>query len=107
MTTQPLSGVNALLMDRTRLAILTSLAREEEPVPFGVLLDRLQLTRGNLSVHARKLEEDGLIAMEKKFFDRKPVTTYACSEKGRAALLGYLEEIEKLLSASLKQGGAA
>jgi len=104
MEPNPILSINPLLMDRTRLAIITTLARETEPLAFGILLDRLNLTRGNLSVHTRKLEEDGLIVVEKKFLDRKPITTYACTDKGRDEMRRYLEEIEKLLSGSLGQG---
>ena len=94
-------SVDPLLMDRTRLAILTTLARAQEPLAFGDLLDQLGLTRGNLSVHARKLEEGGLIAVDKKFLDRKPVTTYFCTDKGRAGIRRYLEGLEMLLAGSL------
>jgi DNA-binding MarR family transcriptional regulator len=100
-----LLSINPLLMDRTRLAIITTLAREEEPMAFGTMLERLNLTRGNLSVHTRKLEEDGLIVIEKKFLDRKPVTTYACTDKGREDIQKYLEAVELLLKQSLKKTG--
>jgi DNA-binding transcriptional ArsR family regulator len=103
MEPKDLLSINALLMDRTRLAIITTLAREEDPMPFGILLERLNLTRGNLSVHARKLEDDKLIEIEKKFLDRKPVTTYACTDKGREEIQKYLEKIESVLMASLQK----
>ncbi len=106
MEPNDLLSINPLLMDRTRLAIITTLAREDEPVAFGVLLDILQLTRGNLSIHTRKLEEEGLISIEKKFLDRKPVTSYACTDKGRAEIRTYLEKIESLLAGSLQGKGA-
>src|ERR1700735_1860315 len=99
-------SINPFLMDRTRLAIITTLAREDEPMAFGALLERLGLTRGNLSVHARKLEDEGLIQIEKKFLDRKPVTSYVCTDKGRKEIQTYLEKIENLLASSLQGNGA-
>lgn len=88
---------NSLLQDRTRLAIIAALARESEPIAFGQLQEKLQLTGGNLSVHTRKLEEAGLIAVEKKFLDRKPITTFAITATGRADLASYLQMIESIL----------
>jgi DNA-binding MarR family transcriptional regulator len=105
MEPKDLLSINPLLMDRTRLAIITTLAREDEPIAFGVLLDRLKLTRGNLSVHTRKLEDEGLIKIEKKFLDRKPVTSYVCTNKGREEIQKYLEAVETLLTQSLAKGG--
>ena len=97
-------SINPLLMDRTRLAIITTLAREDEPIAFGILLERLDLTRGNLSVHTRKLEDEGLIKIEKKFLDRKPVTSYLCTAKGRKEIQKYLEGVEALITQSLVRG---
>ncbi len=104
MEPMDLLSINPLLMDRTRLVIMTTLLREQEPIPFGILLDRLGMTRGNLSVHTRKLEDEGLIAIEKKFLDRKPVTSYVCTDKGRQEIQKYLEKVEALLTVSLKGG---
>lgn len=95
--------VNPLLMDRTRLAIITTLAREDAPVAFGTLRESLNLSGGNLSVHARKLEEAGLIAIDKKFLDRKPVTSFTCTDNGRKEIERYLGEIERLLSEGMNR----
>ncbi len=55
---------DTLLADRTRLVIMSALAAAEEPMPFMRLLDSLELTRGNLASHLRKLEEAGLLRSE-------------------------------------------
>ncbi len=90
-------AVDPLLLDRARLAIVATLVREEHPVAFIILAERLNLTRGNLSAHARKLEEGGLVAVTKRFLDRKPVTLFSCTDKGRETLRAYLGALEGLL----------
>jgi DNA-binding PadR family transcriptional regulator len=60
----------------------------------------LKTTDGNLSVHARKLEEAGYIRVTKGFEDRKPRTEYRLTPKGRRALEQYLQQMEGILSAA-------
>ncbi len=91
-------SVNPLLMDRVRLSILASLAAKAQSIDFNTLLDLLNLTKGNLSVHATKLSDAGLIEIEKKFVGKKPVTTYMITPSGRHELKTYLEKIESLMS---------
>jgi len=88
---------DSLLSERVRLGIMAALATAEEPMDFGSLLERLGLSKGNLSAHAQKLEEAGLIEVRKEFVGRKPRTTYACTEKGRAEMRSYLARVEELL----------
>jgi DNA-binding transcriptional ArsR family regulator len=88
MTTHP------LLADRVRLALMATLAASEQPLDFTTLLHALELTRGNLSTHLRRLEDDELIEVEKEFYDRKPRTMYRCTENGRLELERYLEAVE-------------
>ena len=64
---------------------------------FNELKAALGATQGNLSVHLRKLEEAGHIAIDKSFVDRKPLTRARITESGRAAFAAYLEAISKLL----------
>lgn len=88
---------NALLSDRVRLAIVATLAAADGPVDFNTLLKELELTKGNLSAHAQKLEDAGLVAVTKEFVGKKPRTTYQCTELGRTELRKYLAQIESLL----------
>lgn len=96
-----LSGAPALLTDRVRLAIMATLAASPEPVDFKGLLEVLGLTKGNLASHVRKLEEGGLLQVNKEFVDRKPRTTYRCTDQGRQDVQAYLAQIEAMLKASL------
>ncbi|MFZ6679562.1 transcriptional regulator [Undibacterium sp. Tian12W] len=97
MSTKDLQRVHPLLSDRVRLMIMVHLSIAGGPVDFTSLLAALELTKGNLSTHLRKLEEATLISVNKEFIDRKPRTTYACTSTGRQDLQTYLNTIESLL----------
>ena len=60
----------------------------------------LKTSHGNLSVHARKLEDAGFVACTKSFDDRTPRTEYALTAKGRAALADYLDQMEAVIAAA-------
>src|SRR5262245_5160523 len=85
-----------VLLSRVRLAILSALVSLEE-AEFVHLRDLLKLTQGNLSVHASKLEEAGYLRIDKKFVDKKPVTTFVLTSKGRDALVAHVRQLKKLL----------
>ena len=91
-----------ILADRIRLAILATLSSSKEPVDFMSLVNRLELTKGNLSTHLRKLEDAKLIKVTKEFIDRKPKTTYTCTQKGRKEMTNYLTKVESLLKMVIK-----
>lgn len=86
-----------LLSDRVRLQIMAALACAEGPVDFSTLLSSLELSKGNLASHLRKLEDAKLVAVTKEFVERKPRTTYVITKLGRNELVNYLEQIEKIL----------
>ena len=100
MTGKALLQLNPLLTDRVRLAIVATLAASEEALEFNHLLDTLDLTKGNLSSHMRKLEEGKLVKISKEFVGRKPRTTYTCTARGRKELQAYLEQVESLLKST-------
>jgi DNA-binding MarR family transcriptional regulator len=81
---------------RVRLGIMAYLA-DAEAADFTELKTLLEVTQGNLSVHLRKLEEAGYIAVDKSFVDRKPLTRVRMTPKGRKAFADYLEAISKLV----------
>lgn len=89
--------VNPLLADRARLAILVVLASAKSS-DFMALLERLELSKGNLSSHLRKLEDGGLISVTKEFVDRRPKSTYTLTKLGRSQLENYLREVELALT---------
>ncbi len=88
-----------LLNDRVRLGILSSLAVSER-LSFSELKKLLAATDGNLSVHARKLEDAGYLRCEKTFEDRVPKTEYQITKTGRSALERYLKHMEALIRAT-------
>jgi len=85
-----------LVNERVRLGMLSALA-VRSPMSFAQLKETLGVTDGNLSVHARKLEEAEFIACRKSFRDRRPYTEYALTTKGREAFDRYLEHMEALI----------
>lgn len=94
----------ALLEEKNRLLILSALAAAQGTIEFTVLMDKLALSRGNLSTHLKRLEEGGLVSVRKEFVDRKPRSTYSCTPQGRAALGEYLRHVEKLIRGALGRG---
>ena len=96
-TAAPLE-LDRLIHERVRLAIVSVLA-VNDTLSFNELKDLLQTTDGNLSVHARKLEEAGYVACSKGYEGRTPRTEYAITPSGRTALAGYLEHMERLIRA--------
>jgi len=88
-----------LLNDRLRLGILSSLAVSEN-LSFSDLKRLLDASDGNLSVHARKLEEAGYISCDKRFDGRVPKTCYAITKPGRSALQRFLKHMEALIRAT-------
>jgi DNA-binding MarR family transcriptional regulator len=89
--------LDPLLTERARLLIMATVAASEGCIEFVSLLEITGLSKGNLSTHARKLEEAGYLAVEKKFVGRKPVTQYLCTESGKSAMREHLQEIERML----------
>jgi DNA-binding MarR family transcriptional regulator len=85
-----------LIHDRMRLGIVSVLAVNDS-LTFGELKKLLAATDGNVSVHARKLEDAAYITCTKGFDGRKPRTEYRLTETGRKALDKYLGHMEALI----------
>ena len=81
---------------RLRLGVMAYLATAEV-ADFNELKSVLDATQGNLSVHLRKLEDAGYVAIEKSFAGRKPLTRVRLTDPGRKAFAAYLEAIGKLV----------
>lgn len=92
------AAAERLIHQRTRLAIVSMLAVNES-LTFNALKELLQATDGNLSVHARKLEDAGYIDCKKSFEGRVPKTEYRITAKGQGALERYLDHMESLIQA--------
>jgi DNA-binding HxlR family transcriptional regulator len=95
----PIPDLDRLIHPRIRLGIISGLAAADSPLTFNDLKNLLQTTDGNLSVHARKLEEAEYIACTKSFEGRMPKTEYRLTESGRRALEKYLSHMEALIQA--------
>ncbi len=89
---------NRVIHEPMRLGILSALA-VNETLTFNDLKRRLQTTDGNLSVHARKLEDAQYIACDKSFEGRVPRTEYRLTAAGRRAFEKYLSRMEALIKA--------
>ena len=91
--------LDRLIHERIRLGIVSALAVNEH-LSFNDLKKLLKTTDGNLSVHARKLEEAGYIACEKSFEGRIPKTEYRLTPAGKGALERYLDHMEAIIRAT-------
>jgi DNA-binding HxlR family transcriptional regulator len=90
--------LDRLIHERMRLAIVSALAVNQS-LSFNELKRLLDTTDGNLSVHARKLEEAQYIECQKSFQERIPRTEYRLTTRGRRALEQYLDHMESLIQA--------
>lgn len=90
--------LDRLIHERMRLGIVSALAVNES-LTFNELKEMLGATDGNLSVHARRLEEAEYITCTKSFAGRMPRTEYRLTREGRRALERYLEHMEALIQA--------
>lgn len=90
--------LDSLIHEKLRLGIVSALAAARS-LSFSDLKKLLETTDGNLSVHARKLEEAGYISCEKSFEGRMPRSEYKLTREGRAALKRYLDHMESLVNA--------
>lgn len=88
--------LDRVIHERVRLAIVSALAGAPS-LTFNELKALLEITDGNLSVHARRLEEAGFVACEKTFVERVPRTEYRLTPAGRKALDAYLGHMESLI----------
>ncbi len=82
---------------RIRLAIMTILLTRGK-TDFATLKKQTKTSDGNLSTHLRKLENANYISLKKSFIERKPITIYWLSDKGKKAYLNYIETLERLVN---------
>lgn len=92
-----IEDIDEVIHGRVRLGVMAYLS-SAGAAEFNELKRRLQVSDGNLSVHLRKLEEAGYVAVEKSFVGRKPMTRISLSDPGRAAFVAYLDAIGKLVN---------
>jgi DNA-binding HxlR family transcriptional regulator len=95
VTAFDISAIDELIHGRVRLGIMAYLIGAGS-ADFATLKAKLDTTDGNLSVHLRKLEEAGYVAVTKSFRERKPLTEVALTEPGCKAFADYLHALRKL-----------
>ena len=93
------SSFDRLIYERVRLGIMSALAVRDE-LTFNDLKALFDVSDGNLSAHARKLEDAAYLECVKTFEDRKPKTIYRITDEGRAALHRYLDHVEAVIKAT-------
>jgi DNA-binding MarR family transcriptional regulator len=93
------AGFDRLIYERVRLGIMSALAMNEQ-LTFNELKSLFDVSDGNLSAHARKLEEAGYVVCTKSFEARRPRSEYRITQIGKKALLRYLEHIEAVIKAT-------
>lgn len=91
--------LDRMIHERMRLGIVSALA-VNGTMPFTDLRDVLGATDGNLSAHARRLEDNGYISCIKSFEGRTPKTEYRLTDRGRRALKDYLDHMEAIIQAT-------
>ena len=88
-----------LVYERVRLGIMSALAVRED-LTFAELKTLFDVSDGNLSAHARKLEDAGYVTCTKSFDERRPKTAYRLTTAGRKALHRYLDHVEAVIKAT-------
>jgi DNA-binding transcriptional ArsR family regulator len=96
-------SLDRVIHERLRLGIVSALAAAPS-LTFGELKERLGTTDGNLSVHARRLEEAGYVGCLKTFEGRTPRTAFRLTAGGRRALRRYLDHMETIIEAARVRG---
>ena len=94
--------LDPVVHERVRLGIVSALT-VNDVLSFNELKKLLEITDGNLSVHARKLEDAGYVKCTKSFVGRQPRTEFKLTASGRRALEGYLAQMESVIRAARKE----
>ena len=97
-----IDGLDEVIHGRVRLGVMAWLVGHQE-ADFNDLKARLKATDGNLSVHLRKLEEAGYVAIAKSFAGRKPLTRVRLPPAGREAFIAYLAAMESLVAEARRE----
>lgn len=92
---EPTNRFDSMLLSQVRLGIISVLVSRKSAT-FTDLKTLLALTQGNLTIHLQKLENEGYVAVDKAFVDRKPRTTCKITAKGRKAFLRHVEQLRAI-----------
>ncbi|HSW35611.1 MAG TPA: transcriptional regulator [Candidatus Limnocylindrales bacterium] len=89
--------LDRIIHEPARLQIISYLATGGQEIPFAELVERLDLTAGNLSVQLKRLEEAGYLSISKSFKDNRPLTSVSLTRRGMDALKHYLQGLETMI----------
>ena len=89
--------LDKIFHDRIRLGVMSLLIAKDDEITFSELVRKLEVTRGNLSVHVKVLEKNEYIKSKKEFVDNRPRTTFQITKKGKAAFEEYLQLLEQIV----------
>ena len=98
-TSDSLAKLDKLLEHRSRLGVCVLLA-DADAMTFSILKQLLKETDGNMGAHLRKLEDTGYIHVSKQFENRKPVTWYSLTKKGRVSLTKHMKALQILIQSA-------
>jgi DNA-binding transcriptional ArsR family regulator len=90
-------GLDRVIHEKARLGLLISLVAHPKGLPFSELKRLCGLTDGNLSRHLAVLQEDGLVATDKRFEGNRPLTTCRITSSGRERFVDYLKVLERVV----------
>jgi len=96
-------ALSKIFHERARLAIMTLLSTRREGVDFTELLRQLKLTKGNLALHLRRLEEANYLKVSKGFVGRVPRTTYKVTASGQRDFAAYLALLEEIIAGAKEE----
>jgi DNA-binding transcriptional ArsR family regulator len=96
------AGLDRIIHEKARLGILTSLVGHRDGLPFIQLRQLCGLTDGNLSRHLQVLEDAGIVALNKGYDGKRPLTRCVVTDHGRAAFTAYLAELEAVVRSAAK-----
>ncbi|WP_313807663.1 transcriptional regulator [Flavobacterium sp.] len=94
-----IQNINKAFDNRIRLGIM-SILMVNDSADFSTLKELLGITDGNLASHAKALEAENYIVVEKQFIGKKPNTSYRATNEGKKAFQDHIEALEKLISKS-------
>lgn len=97
MITNLTKKIDKIFHDRIRLGAMSVIVTSPKGVTFQELVQELQVTRGNLSVHMKVLEQNNFVSVTKEFVNNKPRTTFKVTPEGQKAFKAYLSLLEEIV----------
>jgi DNA-binding MarR family transcriptional regulator len=86
-----------VFFDKSKLLIVTMLSVDRDGLSFSELLEKTELTNGNLSSHIQKLEEQKIVKVTKTFLGKRPLTTVELTAQGRQKLKEHIQHLKSIL----------